>query len=59
SGVFLWSDPIEVSRDADDNETEAARARLEESLNLVTNEVDRLCDQQIIEPDLAVKESPL
>ncbi len=59
SGVFLWSDPIEVSRDADDNEMEAARARLEESLNLVTNEVDRLCDQQIIEPDLAVKESPL
>lgn len=49
-GVFVWGDPIQVPRDADDAAVEAARQRLEDSLNAVTAEADRLCGQASVEP---------
>lgn len=49
-GVFVWGDPIQVPRDADDAAVEAARRRLEDSLNAVTAEADRLCGQAPVEP---------
>ena len=57
SGVFLWGEPIEVSRNAGEDEMEAARDRLENALNQVTSEADRLYDHTPIEPEL-VEETP-
>jgi lysophospholipid acyltransferase (LPLAT)-like uncharacterized protein len=49
-GVFVWGAPISVSRDADDAEIERARLHLEEGLNAVTFEADRLMGQVPVEP---------
>lgn len=49
-GAFVWGEPIAVARDADDAAIEAARRALEESLNAVTAEADRLCGQEPVEP---------
>lgn len=49
-GVFVWGEPIEVPRDADDAELEAARLRIEESLNVLTAEADALFGLPAIEP---------
>ena len=50
-GVFVWGDPIEVPRDMDNAAVEAIRARVEESLNAITAEADRLTGHTPIEPD--------
>jgi lysophospholipid acyltransferase (LPLAT)-like uncharacterized protein len=55
-GVFVWGDPIEVPRDMDDAAVEAARVKVEESLNAITAEADRLTGHAPIEPDLAAGE---
>lgn len=52
-GVFLWGDPIHVARDADPHAQEAARKTVEESLNALTREADRLCGREPVTPDLA------
>jgi lysophospholipid acyltransferase (LPLAT)-like uncharacterized protein len=49
-GVFVWGAPIHVARDADDAAIERARLRLEEGLNAVTFEADRLMGQDPVEP---------
>jgi lysophospholipid acyltransferase (LPLAT)-like uncharacterized protein len=49
-GAFVWGEPIEVARDADDAAIERARRTLEDSLNAVTAEADRLCGQEPVEP---------
>jgi lysophospholipid acyltransferase (LPLAT)-like uncharacterized protein len=49
-GVFVWGAPITVARDADDAEIERARLRLEDGLNAVTFEADRLMGQVPVEP---------
>jgi lysophospholipid acyltransferase (LPLAT)-like uncharacterized protein len=49
-GVFVWGAPINVARDADDAEIELARLRLEQELNAVTHEADRLMGQVPVEP---------
>ena len=49
-GAFVWGEPIEVARDADAAAVEAARRALEDSLNRVTAEADRLCGQAPVEP---------
>ncbi len=50
-GVFVWGQPIEVARDADDTALEAARLLVEESLNALTQEADRLSGHKtFIEP---------
>jgi len=50
-GVFVWGEPIEVPRHDDGEDArEAARQRVEERLNAVTAEADRLVGQSAIEP---------
>ncbi len=49
-GAFVWGEPIAVPRDADAPAREAARLALEERLNAVTREADRLVGLEAIEP---------
>ena len=49
-GVFVWGAPINVARDADAEELERVRLRLEEGLNAVTFEADRLMGQEPVQP---------
>jgi hypothetical protein len=49
-GVFLLGEPISVPRDADSRSREAARQALEDQLNKLTREADRLMGQTPIEP---------
>ena len=49
-GVFVWGAPIAVPRDADEAGIERARLALEQSLNAVTDEADRLTGQARVEP---------
>jgi len=46
-GVLAWGEPIHVTRDAD---VEAARARVEEALNVLTAEADALVGAAPVEP---------
>ncbi|MCH8183911.1 MAG: lysophospholipid acyltransferase family protein [Proteobacteria bacterium] len=49
-GVFLWGKPIHVARDADAHAQEAARKDVEDSLNALTYEADRLCGRETVTP---------
>lgn len=49
-GVFIWGSPIEVAPDADEAAQELARRRVEDELNRITAEADRLCDRPAVEP---------
>ncbi len=49
-GVYVWGEPITVSRDVDAAGREAARRVLEERLNAITREADRLVGCHPIEP---------
>lgn len=49
-GVFVWGAPIMVPRDADEAGIERARLALEQGLNAVTDEADRLTGQSRVEP---------
>ena len=49
-GVYVWGPPVTVPRDADAAAREAARQCLEERLNAVTAEADRMVGQEAIEP---------
>ena len=49
-GVFVWGAPISVARDADAEELERVRLQLEQGLNAVTFEADRLTGQMPVEP---------
>ena len=55
-GVFVWGDPIDVSRDMDEATFEATRAKVEESLNAITAEADRLTGHAPMEPGVAAGE---
>ena len=55
-GVFVWGAAIEVPRDADAAARERLRRTLEERLNAVTAEADRLVGQAAIEPAPAASE---
>jgi lysophospholipid acyltransferase (LPLAT)-like uncharacterized protein len=46
-GLYLWGEPILVMRDDD---TDAARIRIEQALNALTREADRRCGLTPIEP---------
>mgnify|MGYP001166124308 CR=1 FL=1 len=51
-GALVWSDPIPApSPDADGAEMERVRARLEQELNRITADSDRLIGVEPIEPD--------
>jgi lysophospholipid acyltransferase (LPLAT)-like uncharacterized protein len=57
-GVILWGNPIEVARDASDEEVERARRQIEDELNRISAEADRLCGLAPVEPaEPAVPES--
>jgi lysophospholipid acyltransferase (LPLAT)-like uncharacterized protein len=49
-GVFVWGEPIHVDRKGDDAALERARQSIEDGLNAVTHEADRLVGQAVIEP---------
>jgi lysophospholipid acyltransferase (LPLAT)-like uncharacterized protein len=49
-GVHAWGEAIEVARDADAQAREAARRELEDRLNALTNEADRICGHPPVEP---------
>lgn len=49
-GVYTWGEAIEVARDADPAACEAARRELENRLNALTNEADRICGHPPVEP---------
>lgn len=49
-GVVIWGEPVHVARDADQAAIEATRRRVEESLNAITREADRMMDHEPIVP---------
>lgn len=49
-GVFLWGEPIEVPRDADEAASERCRLALEEAMNALTARADAMFGQSAIEP---------
>jgi lysophospholipid acyltransferase (LPLAT)-like uncharacterized protein len=49
-GVFVWGTPITVPRDADPETLEGARQAVEEQLNALTAEADRLVGQSPVSP---------
>jgi hypothetical protein len=56
-GVFVWGEPVTVTRDADEAAQETARQELEQRLNEVTAEADRVCCHEKIKPGkIATKE---
>lgn len=60
-GVFVWGKPIAVPADADEARLEEARREIEEALNAVTAEADRLSGHEPVRPAevaTAPKETP-
>ncbi len=49
-GVLMWGDPIHVDRGADADALETARRQVEDGLNAITAEADRLCGCTPVEP---------
>lgn len=49
-GVIVWGEPIRIARNADARALEDGRTQLEESLNRITAEADRLCGHAPIAP---------
>jgi hypothetical protein len=49
-GVFIWGSPIELPRHADPVAQERARRRVEDGLNEITAQADRLCGRPAVEP---------
>ncbi len=49
-GVMIWGDPIHVPRDADRTALESARQLVEDSLNAITEDAERLCGGETVEP---------
>ena len=49
-GVFIWGEPIEVPKDADDTIKETERLRLECALQEITNRADTMLGQPLTEP---------
>ncbi len=48
--VLMWGDPIHVDRGADADALETARRQVEDGLNAITAEADRLCGCTPVEP---------
>ena len=49
-GVFVWGEPVSVSRKASPAEQEAARRSIEDRLNAITAEADRRCGRDAMAP---------
>ena len=52
-GIYLWGQPIHVAADADEDAMERARLLLEERLNALTADADRMVGAAPIEPAAA------
>ncbi|MEE9544701.1 MAG: lysophospholipid acyltransferase family protein [Rhodospirillales bacterium] len=57
-GVLVWGDPIHVPRDADETALESARRQVEDALNAITEEAERLCGGETVEPMPVAGDSP-
>jgi lysophospholipid acyltransferase (LPLAT)-like uncharacterized protein len=49
-GVIIWGNPTSIARDADEEAVERGRQQIEDELNRITAEADRLCDVAPVEP---------
>jgi lysophospholipid acyltransferase (LPLAT)-like uncharacterized protein len=49
-GIFIWGEALSVPRDAGPEALEAARRTIEDRLNAITAEADRLCGHAPVEP---------
>ena len=49
-GVIIWGDPIYVPKKLDEAGLENAKLEIERSLNFVTQEADRLCGHDPVQP---------
>ncbi|MEQ8666983.1 MAG: lysophospholipid acyltransferase family protein [Rhodospirillales bacterium] len=49
-GVIVWGSPVSVPRDADASALDAARRAIEDGLNVITAEADRMVGQAVIDP---------
>ncbi|MTJ79874.1 MAG: lysophospholipid acyltransferase family protein [Telmatospirillum sp.] len=49
-GVFVWGEPIEVPHGASAPDLEAARQKVEDSLNAITRRADMLCGRDPVTP---------
>lgn len=58
-GVFIWGNPLEVPRNADDRALEDARNTLESRLNDLTNRADRHCGRAPVQPDPATPDADI
>ena len=52
-GVYLWGEPIHVPREADAAAQETARRAIEDALNALSAEADRLMGHEAVVPDPA------
>ena len=57
-GVIVWGEPIRVAADARGAALEDARQRIEDGLNRVTREADRLTGRVPVEPEPAPADTP-
>jgi len=49
-GIFIWGEPVEVTRDCDEAQMEACRVLVEERLNALTTEADRRMGHDAVAP---------
>jgi len=56
-GVFLWGDPIDVPRDADAEGLDRARREIEDALNRLTEDADRMTGHAPVEPAPEAREA--
>ena len=56
-GVIAWGEPITVARDADAKALEADRRQVEDGLNAITAEADRLSGHDPVEPASVAREA--
>jgi len=49
-GVYVWGEPVEVAKNASTEDMQSARQAIEDSLNRITAEADRLTGHEPIEP---------
>ncbi|MCZ6721198.1 MAG: lysophospholipid acyltransferase family protein [Proteobacteria bacterium] len=49
-GALVWGEPLRVAREADEARQEALRRELEDRLNRITEEADRLVGQSVVKP---------
>ena len=49
-GKIIWGTPVNITKEADDNEIEHIRKRIEEEMNMFLADADRAMGHEPIEP---------